>query len=381
MDWIKKHPAQAALIAITLGLLASTYFLWSEVSQFSSTLQEPAISPPKEAKIPDTDLTAITALTAPNVSVAKWQFDESAEGSLFVADNYVKENGAIKKPEGGFFQKPIANAWLIKYGLSFLNKDIVAEDPDKDGFSNRIEWDGMDGLSHLSEKDAGQPVMGADGKPLPDDSTSPIDPQSHPPYYTRLRLAPLPNNSVPGIVSIPFRLKFMSYDINPRKPTDITAQINAIDRNRRTSFVAVGSDIPDTTFTVEKLEKKEAKDKDGIITDTSVLTIVNKVTKKTIPLPLGQIVDSPESYVVLRYLWVKPGDAPTPDMKLRKDDTFKLAGEENVTYKVVDIKAPGPQNNPPGEVTIELSHTGDKEPKAFKTIVLKTNDYLSTIIN
>jgi len=381
MDWIKKNPAQTALIAVAVGVLASTYFLWSGVSQFPSTVQEPSDPGKPKPGIPNTDLTGIVSATKEADTVAKWQFNESAEGSLFVADNYVKENGVIKKPEGGYFQKPIANAWLIKYGLSFLSKDVANDDPDKDGFSNRIEWDGMDGLSHLSDKEAGQPVQGPDGKTLPDDSTSPIDPKSHPPYFTRLRLAPLPQGNIPGIVSIPFRLKFMSYDINPRNPNDITVQINTIDRGARTQFVEIGKPIPGTAYVTQKLEKKESKGADGIVTDQSVVTIFNPTTKVTVGLPFGQVVNSPESYVVLRYLWVKPGEAPTADMNKRKDETFKLPGDDNVTYKVVDIKAPGPQNNPPGEVTIEMSHDDDKEHKAFNKLILKTNDYLSTILN
>ncbi len=378
MDWIKKNPAQTALLAIAIGVLASTYFLWSEVSQFSSSFNIPTApaNPPKG--IPKTDLAVVTNALTSIKSPGQWTFNETTQGSLFVSDNYVKDSGALKKPEGGYFQMPIPNLWLKKYGLSFLNKDVVNEDPDKDGFSVRIEWDGMDGLSHLSDKHPGEPVAGPDGKPLPDDSTNPIDPKSHPPYFTRLRLAPLPNQAA-GVVSIPFRLKLMVIDVNPKNPKDVTFQINTVDKGNASRYIPLGEMIPGTLFKAERWEKKETKDANGIVHDESVLTVINTKTGQNIPLPIGQVVNSPESYVVLRYLWVEPGKQPTPDMNKRKDETFKLPPETDITYKVVDIKAPGPQNNPPGEVTIEM--TSDKDPTQKRTLILKTNDYLSTVLN
>jgi hypothetical protein len=236
----------------------------------------------------------------------------------------------------------------------------------------------MDGLSHLSETHGGEPVVGKDGKALPDDSTDPTDSKSHPPYFTRLRLAPLPNQAA-GIVSIPFRLKLMVIDVNPRNPKDVTFQINTVDKGNASRYIPLGEMIPGTLFKAEKWEKKESKDANGIVTDQSVLTVINTKTGQAIPLPIGQVVNSPESYVVLRYLWVEPGKTPTADMNKRKDETFKLPPETDITYKVVDIKAPGPQNNPPGEVTIEM--TSDKDPTQKRTLILKTNDHLSTVIN
>ena len=369
MDWIKKNPAQTALVAIAVLVLVSTYLLWSQVSGFPETLAAPtAPSQPKKG-IPATDVTNLTDSLAAIQATVQWKFDGAK--MLYVSDTYVKENGVIKKPEGGFFQKPMSNIWLKKYGLNFLDKNVGNEDPDKDGFSTLVEWCGMDGKSHFSYTEGGKQVQGPDGSPLPDDSTSPIDPQSHPPYYTRLRLATLPDKTL-GIVSIPFRLKFMSYDINPKKPTDINVAINTIDVGNRTKFVAIGENIPGTAFMAEKFEKKEITLPNGTVSDKSILTIFNPKTGTRIPLPMGDVVNSPESYVVFHYLWVEPGKAPTADMNKRKDETFKLPPEMNKTYKVVDIKAGDPQKGVPGEVTIEISEND----KPILKFTLKTNDKL-----
>lgn len=363
MEWIKKNPAQLALTVVALAILASSFFLWQNISGFAENFSGGRYSPSPVKGIPPLDTKEIDEATKAIPAPFAWNPDVK-KGSLLVSKVFVKEGDLIKKPEGSFFQPPIPNDWLSKYGLSYLNASILTEDTDKDGFDTLLEFRGMDGKSHLSEQPPyGQAVQGEDGKPLSDDSTSPIDPKSHPPYHTRLTLAPLPNGEL-GIVNIPFRLKFMSYDINPKNPKDITVQVNTVDRGGRTRFVPIGEQIPETPYKTQKFEKKEKPGKDGTVDDISELTIINPTTGKVVVLPLGVVVDSPESFVVLRYLWVAPGGQPTPDMNKKKDDTFSLPPETDKIYKVVDIKAPPADKSRPGEVTILLP-TG-------ATFILKT---------
>ena len=181
----------------------------------------------------------------------------------------------------------------------------------------------MDTVSHLD--DAGQALAGTDGKEMAADSTDPKDPKSHPPYHTRLELA--------KIVYIPFRLKMQSYDINPKKPMDITAQINAIDRGRKTLFISVGDDIPGTKFKTESFKKIELPGKDGTVVDASELTIVNKETGEKIIMPLGKEVDSPDSHAVFRYLWIAPGGTKSPDFPVMTEWVFDAAEEPPVLIR------------------------------------------------
>ncbi len=353
MDWIKKNPAQLALTVIALAILASSYLLWQNISGFAENFTGGRYSPTLAKGIPPLDVKAIDDAGKSIKAPAIWNFD-AAGGLLFVSDVYVKDGTSIKKPEGEVFQPPVPNDWLKKYGLNYLDPGVLQEDPDKDGFNTLLEFMGMDATSHLTTQPPyKQPVMGADGKALPDDSTSPIDAKSHPPYHTRLTLAPLPNGDL-GIVNIPFRLKFMSVDINPRDAKDITFQVNTIDKGARTRFVPIGQMIPETPYKATKFEKKERPGKDGTVDDISEMTIVNPVTGKVVVLPMGLVVDSPESFVSLRYLWVAPGGQPTPDMNKKKDDTFTLPPESDKIYKVVDIKAAPADKSRPGEVTILL---------------------------
>lgn len=345
MDWIKKNPAQVALAAIALGVLVFSVLLFQKIGALPETFKAAQLPVSMNRGVVPLDTKALDEATKSVKAPGSWVFNLAEQGSLFVGRTYIKEDDTIKKPEGGYFQPPASNQWLSRYGLNFLNDGVLEEDTDGDGFSNRLEFYGMDGKSHLSETEPGQAVAGPDGVPLPDDSTSPIDPQSHPPYHTRLVLT--------NVVEIPMRLRFMAYDATP-KQTDV--QINTIDRGNRTHFLTLPADIPGTDYRAEKVVEKFIPGPDDTKKDVSELIVTNKVTKKVVPLPLGQITNDPASYILLGYLWVPPGGQRIPDINLKKDETFTLPPEPDKIYKVVDIKAPNPQT--PGEITIQLPTGG-----------------------
>jgi hypothetical protein len=357
MNWIKKNPAQFVLAIIAVLLLAGSYMVFSSVGDFPKDVVAKPTPPQERRDLPKPEAAKIDEAIANLGRPGMWEPDREKQGSLFVAKQVVNDNGRLRNPIEGYFNPPIPNLWLDKYHLDFSNPAVVDEDPDKDGFSTMLEFFGLDGRSHLSsEAPGGKSVSGADGKTLPDDSTSPIDAKDHPPYHTRLIVA--------EVVSISFRLRFMSADIDARNAQNTSVQINTVDSGR-TYFVAMGALIPGTTYKVESIESKEVKDKDGVPTDAAVLTVVNTRNGLKVPLPKGQIVNSPESYTKLRYLWVAPGGQPTPEMTLQKDKTFSLPPELDKQYKVVEIKPVKDAQDRvlSGEVTILLP-TG-------QTIVLK----------
>jgi hypothetical protein len=338
MNWIKKNPAQFGLAVVSVLLLASAYFLYAGYSEFPTVFEESQRAPSPNKEVPPLETKVIDTATQAVTAPGTWTPSKSR---LFAGKLYVAKEGQLKQPvqEGGEpFNPPVPNVWLLNHGLDLLNPAVLSEDPDRDGFSTRLEWDGMDAISHMSETPPYGPASGPDGKPLPDDATNPVDANSHPPYHTRLSLV--------QVVNIPFRLRFMSYDINPRNPADITVGINTVDRGGRTHFKAIGEDIPGTKFKVEKFEKKEAPGADGTKTDVSILTVYNKEKDERLDLPLNRMVDSPDSYVVLHYGWAPAGGQPVPDINKQKGGTFTIPPETDKTYKVLDIKQ--------DEVEIEL---------------------------
>jgi len=329
MNWIKKNPAQFGLAVVSVGLLASAYFIYAGYSEFPTIFEEAKRPPSPNKEVPPLETAGLEKATLAVATPGVWT---PSKGRLFTSKLYVAKEGQLKRPDTGGepFNPPVDNAWLLKYNLDLLNPAVLTDDPDHDGFSTRLEWDGMDAVSHNAETPPYGPASGADGKPLPDDSTNPIEAGSHPPYHTRLSLV--------KVVNIPFRLRFMSYDINPKNPKDVTVGINTVDRGGRTHFKEMGQDIPTTKFKVEKFEKKEAPGADGTVNDVSELTVLNKENQELLVLPLNKVVDSPDSYVVIHYAWAKPGDQPIPDINKQKGQTFTIPPDNDKTYKVIDIK-------------------------------------------
>ena len=331
MDWIKKNPAQLALAIVAILAITATSLLWTNVSAFDSNFEASRIIPGNNAPVPPLNTEAIDAAGKAMETPVKWEPAKGA-GKLFVSKLYVLHDGKLEQSVGKMFHPPVPNDWLEKYKLNVLSASVLDEDPDGDGFTTREEFNGLDALSHLDM--IGQPVMGADGQPLPADSTNPIDPNSHPPYHTKLELV--------RIVDIPFRLRVMAIDVPAKvnKPADVTVQINTIDLRNRTQFIAVGDDIPGTKFKIESYEQKEAPGADGTMVDVSEVTIINKETGEKVVLPLKKIVNSPDSYGIFRYKWVKPGPdgKKTPDFPKRRAETFTLPPETDKTYKLIEIK-------------------------------------------
>ena len=329
MDWIKKNPAQLTLAIMALLAIAATVFLYTKVSGFDSNFD--AVRSAAGSNAPVEKLNIESLDDARKAIEAKLEWKSTKElGGLFVSQLYVLHEGKLEKSKGKMFHPPIPNDWLEKYGFDVLNASVLNSDPLGKGFSLLDEWNGLDGVSHLDNN--GQPVMGADGQPLPADSTDPRDPKSHPPYHTKLELA--------RVVYIPFRLRLMSYDLPAKvnKPSDITVQINTIDLKNRTLFIPVGEDIPGTKFKVDSFQQKEVDGADGTKKDVSEVTIINKQTGAKVVLPLKQIVDSPDSYGIFHYKWVKPGGQPTQDFSKRRSDTFTLPPETDKTYKLLEIQ-------------------------------------------
>jgi len=329
MDWIKKNPAPLSLAIVALLTIGLIALLYTNVSGFDANFQasRDIVASAVKVEKPDTEDidSASKALDAPAV----WQ-PVPDFGRLFVSKLYVVKGEELIQPGGGMFHPPVENKWLEDNGLGeqLLSESVLKGDPDNDGFTTLEEWNGLDAVSHLDN--VGQKVMGPDGQPLPADATNPTDPKSHPPYHTKLELV--------KIVYIPFRLQFKSYDVVPNQPQKTTVAINPVDRGGKTVFLQIGADIPNTKFKTESFKQIEAPGKDGTTKDASELTVVNKETGAKVVLPIGQVVDSPDSYAVFRYKWLQPGGQPTADFSKARGQTFTLPPEVEKIFKLIEIR-------------------------------------------
>jgi hypothetical protein len=331
MNWIKKNPAQFALALVSAAVLGLAFMLYSNYSSFAGGFSGSQGTASLSNKAPELTTEEIDVTLKAIPMPSKWEapIEPAPSGKpvrLFASDIYVVKEGRLSRPEGGMFFPPVPNAFFEKHGLSYLDASCLTDDPDKDGFDNTLEFFGTDGISHVTDREPVLPVNGPNGQPLADDSTSPIDPKSNPPYHTRLRLG--------QVVQIPFNLRFMAIDIDRRNPKNVNAQINA---GGRTMFVEVPGKIPNTKYETKSYKKIDGPAQDGIPSDISELTVTNTETKKDLALVLGRDTNSPESYAVIRYLWVASGGQPTADMNLKKGMTFKIPPESEKIYTLDGI--------------------------------------------
>ena len=346
MDWIKKNPAKLALAIAALLAIAATVMLWMKISDFDSNFSGSRGGSVSTAKVEKLNTEALDNARASIEATLAWPAVGKDDPRLVISKTYVLIDGKLVRPDKGKFHPPVPNEWLENHGLNVMSATVLNEDPTNKGFTVLEDWLGLDGLAHVDASD--NPIIGPDGKPLPNDSTNPKDANSHPPYHLKLELA--------RVTFVPFRLIFKSYDspANPAKPSDVTVAINTRDLRGKTHFIPVGEDIPGTVFKVESFQKKEIPGADGTTVDVSETTLLNKETKEKIVLPLKKEVDSPDSYATFRYKWSKPPEnKKTADFTKRRSETFTLEPEKDKTYKVlkirqteVDIELPGGAKKP-----------------------------------
>jgi len=307
MDWIKRNYDQFILGFVALILVVLSGFLINSAIGFHDTfasIQNPVVH---NNKIPPIDTSSLERAADALQNPGKW--DTKADGgSLFVSRPYLAVNGNLidpLDPQAPPLHPPVPNKWFLDHKLDILDPNILSQDPDGDGFSNLDEWKNLKG----------------DGS----DATDPQDPKSHPPYYTKLRLA--------QYIKQPFRLLFNAYDGDPKKPETLNFQINTVDVRQPSQFVKIGDPIAGTKFKVVSFSYKTVPNPNtGITTDVSELTVQNGETGDNVVLVLEKIVDSPDSYALFRYLW------NNTQFQVKKDKEFALLPETNLRYKLIDIK-------------------------------------------
>ena len=294
MDWIKKHFDQFALAVVALLLLASSLLLAKTALGFKEMFANLKQAAPHNNTITGLPFEALDKSKTELEKPALWVPKKEA-GSLFVSEKYFIQNGRPVLLTSGTVHPPVPNEWLIDNGLDITDQDILNQDPDKDGFSNLDEWKA---------------------------GTNPRDPKSHPLYTTKLKLK--------KFIKKPFRLKFNSYDGDIAKLDSLTFQIDTIDLRQKTQFRKLGEDIEGTKFKVTKFEHKTRVNSNDVEEDLSELTVYNTEEDKTVVLIYQKVVDSPDSFGLLKYFW--NGD----EITVKKDKTFKLKPTDE-EYKLIDI--------------------------------------------
>jgi len=289
MNWVRAHYERVLLISAAVLLFLSSILIWRNAARFSSQL---AVMPPAPSLKSVSPLATAQELQAAAEKLHRspqWTF--GGRSGLFVPEkHFIGANGQPATLQTTEVHPPVPNDWLEQFGLPIADADVLDQDPDGDGFSNLEEW-----LGH----------------------TNPIDGNSHPEYYTKLKLK--------SAVEEPFRLVFSSW-------VGDTYAINTIDLKQPTQFLKVGDPIKGTRFKIVKFKEKYQRNKYGTNVDVSELTLEQVETKGQLTLIKEKVAMSPESVATFVYTW-----GGRQEFQVRKDQEFSLKPQEQIKYKLIDV--------------------------------------------
>jgi hypothetical protein len=290
MNLIREHYERLLLIAAAIVAFVGSLFIWRNATRFAVQLRVMPSAPGLRtaspmAKAEEFD-TAIEKLHQPP------QWTSVGQSGLFVPEkHFIGADGLPATLQTTEVHPPVPNEWLEKFGLSIADANVLEQDPDGDGFNDLEEWSGH---------------------------TIPIDPNSHPEYYTKLKLK--------SVAEEPFRLVFSSW-------VSDTYAINTIDMKQPTQFVKVGDSIKGTRFKVAKFVEKYQPNKYGTYVDVSQLTLEHEETRQQLTLIKEKMAMSPESVATFVYTW-----GGHQEFQVRKGQEFSLKPEEQIKYKLIEVE-------------------------------------------
>ncbi|HEY2710985.1 MAG TPA: Amuc_1099 family pilus-like system protein [Chthoniobacterales bacterium] len=290
MEWLRENYDRALAFAAALFLVLCLVFILFGVAGFrrrfsdreSVSLPNNNVAAGKSSRIVET----MQKLQAP----AQWE--TSSRSGLFVPEKHFSgANGEPTALRNAILHPPVPNEWLEEFALPMAEPDVLTQDPDRDGFTNRDEWDGR---------------------------TNPIKRDSHPSYISKLRLRSSSEE--------PFPLIFSS------SIGDVYA-INNLDRRKPTQFLRLGEMVQGTKYKLTNYREKHAINKYGTTIDVSELTLEEIETRGVVRLVKEKPTISPESVANFLYTW----GGTEQNFSVKKDQEFSLKPEEEVKYRLRDV--------------------------------------------
>ena len=211
-------------------------------------------------------------------------------------------DGAAKLAAAGAAGANEDRNWLKQNGLEPAGS-VPAKDsaPDDDG----------DGFTNEEELAAG---------------TNPHDPNSHPPYYAKLRLKRIDGEAFP-IVFDGFEGKKIHVSVREQN-SDLPDG-----KAERKIDVGPGERVGDTPYVVFKVRQRDVAEKDtGRPLDMSELTLANPATGEKVVLVKSMPANSPDATAVLSC------GAGQPDIPVKQGQQFTIPRDEQNRYEVIDIR-------------------------------------------
>jgi hypothetical protein len=289
MNWVRAHYERVLVVAAAVVLFFCSILIWRNAARFSAELAVMPPAPSLKSVSPMAKAQELGAAAEKLHQPPQWTF--GGRSGLFVPEkHFIGSNGLPATLKTTEVHPPVPNEWLEQFGLPIADSDVLEQDPDKDGFNNLDEWSGH---------------------------TNPTDPNSHPEYYTKLKLK--------SATEEPFRLVFSSW-------VGDTFAINTIDLKQPTQFLKVGDAIKGTRFKIAKFQEKYQKNQYGTNVDVSELTLEQIETHEQLTLIKERVAISPESVATFVYTW-----GGRQEFQVRKDQEFSLKPQEQIKYKLIDV--------------------------------------------
>ncbi|MEI8284124.1 MAG: Amuc_1099 family pilus-like system protein [bacterium] len=302
MDWAKKNYDTVILGVFTAVFVFNAAFLYFESSGFISSLPTASENTTNKSKATPAETTAIEEAKVITEKPFLWNEkspsnEESASnkerGNLFVSRLFILKGDKLIDPIEGQEQlhPPIANAWLIKFGLNYADANVKDQDADGDGFTNLEEYNAK---------------------------SDPKNKVSTPPKFTKLRFLKFEQK--------PFMLVFKGNPDGEGKEFQINAN------NARTQFKKLNEKIDGAPYKIISYAPKKGE-KNGVPLDLSELTVENTETQVTIVLVVKKETNDPTSFG--EFFNVLTNEK----FRLQKGEEFTIKPDVNTKLKLIDISS------------------------------------------
>jgi hypothetical protein len=291
MDWLRANYDRAAVLAAALFLILCAGFIFLSASGFGEKFSALQSLPPPNNKIPASQVLEIVEAMEKLQTPSQWT--PSGPSGLFVPEkHFISPDGQPATLQNTLLHPPVPNEWLEEFGLPITEADVLTQDADADGFTNRDEWEGH---------------------------SNPTDKESHPPYVAKLKLRSFAQEVFPLIFS---------------SSVDDTYAINSVNRRRPTQFLQIGEMVAGTKYRLAGYTEKYDTDKYGTTIDVSELTLEQVDTQDQVTLVKEKRATSPESVANFLYTW----DGAERAFAVKKDQEFSLKPLQEIKYKLLDVQ-------------------------------------------
>lgn len=295
-EWLKENYEKALLVVAAIVAVALSGWLIFSGLKFGENFAH--TSPRPSDEFPETGIESLEAASKALDESVQWQGED-----LFVSAPVLEVDGELKPVGDGAVHDPITDEWVKKFDLMMTDADLKDQDQDGDNFTNLEEF--------LAE-------------------TSPVDPDDHPAFITKLCLS--------SMVDSDLQLVFQT-QVDPR-----TWQIDLVSPNGKyrsqNMLVTRGQRFgPDGNkiFRLDGFQEKKGVDANGVPVDESEVTI--SYVESGGNARVNQVLVREQSWQVPTHEGTFLDRFDGSEFTAKRGGSFKLSNDEANTFTVIEVGA------------------------------------------